>query len=119
MISLETHGRCKGVRIHFGSRQIEMWACPRGTHIEPHIHKTINSRIIQLWGSALWSVGGKYRTVFGPLRKRMSNGKLAMATASIPAGVRHSAFTFSFCVFLNIERCLADPVSASQDFVPV
>lgn len=63
-------------------------------------------------------VGDKSKEVFGPFRKRETNGRLTMAAASVPAGVRHSAFAKSFCVFLNLERCLKKSVSASKDFVP-
>lgn len=119
MLSLERHGRCRGIRITIRAFQVEVWVCPVGTKIEPHFHQTINSRIIQLWGRALWMVGDKSREVFGPFRKRESNGSITWATAWIPAGVKHSAYARSFCAFLNFERCLDGPVSASKDFVSV
>ena len=118
MISLERHGRCRGVRVRFFSRQIELWFCPKWFLIKPHIHQSIDSFIIQLWGRAIWTVKNTSREVLGPFRKRESTGELAWAAAEIPAGVKHSALTKSFCVFLNIERCHGEHVSASEDFIP-
>ncbi len=113
------HNRCLGIRIPIASWQAEIWTVPVGEKIAPHVHKTINSFILQIWGKAVWTVGNKTRTVFGPFRSRTKHGLFTLACADVPAGVRHSAEAKSFCVFLNLEKCLGERVSASRDFVPV
>lgn len=113
-------GKAIGIAIPlWKGRQVELWFVPKGTVIPPHVHKTIDSTIVYLWGRMSVTVEHTTRVVFGPMRRRESNGKLIPATKYIPAGVRHCAEALSFAVFLNFEKCHSARQSASKDFVLV
>ena len=119
MISIERFGRARGLRIRlWKGRQVEVWFCPKGTVVPEHVHERVDSTIIYLAGTMKVSVEGKSRTVFGPLRKRESNGRWVPAWRYIPAGQRHSAEVLGgFALFLNFERCHGNRESASKDFI--
>ncbi len=122
MISVERFGKARGLRIPFWKgRQVELWFCPRGTKIPPHIHRHIDSFIVYLIGRMRVTVESTTREVCGPVRRRESTGRLTWAVRYIPAGVRHCAEVVGGCaVFLNFERCHARHFqSAARDFVPV
>lgn len=118
---IERFGNAIGLRVpFFGGRQIELWYCPRGTKIPPHIHEKIDSFIIYLVGRMRVTVEHTTRDVCGPFRRRESTGKLIWAVKYIPAGVRHCAEVLgSFAVFINVEKCHGTRTSASHDFIPV
>ena len=118
---IERYGPARGLRIPFWKGwQAEFWFCPRGAVIPPHIHEHIDSFIVYFLGRMKVTVENKTRVVFGPFRKRESNGKWVLATRYIPAGTRHCAEVLgSFALFANIEHCHAGACSASRDFVPV
>ena len=118
---MERFGLCRGLRIPLWKNlQAELWFCPQGAKVPPHVHLTLDSFIIYLLGSMRVTVEQTTRDVFGPFRRRQSTGKWILATKYIPAGVRHCAEVLgSFAVFLNIERCHDVRISASRDFVPV
>ena len=118
---IERFGNARGLRIPFWKGwQLELWYCPKGAVVPPHVHKTIDSFIVYLLGTMKVTVDHTTRIVFGPVRRRESTGKLIPATRFIPAGVRHCAEVLGrFAVFVNIEHCLSKKVSASRDFVLV
>lgn len=98
--------------------QLEVWFCPAGEHIRPHVHAKTDSFIVCLWGRMKWTVQYKSREVFGPFRRRNSDGTIALAAAAIPRTVRHGALARTFSIFLNWERA-DEPVSAAHDFIAV
>jgi hypothetical protein len=118
---IERFGKARGLRIPLGGKyQVEAWFCPRGTRIPPHAHTNTDSFIVYLLGRMRVTVEHTSRTVFGPVRRRESTGKLVWATRYIPKGVRHCADVVgSFAVFLNFERCHGPRQSAAKDFVLV
>lgn len=118
---IERFGKAVGLRIPiWKNRQAELWFVPRGTVIPPHIHQQTDSFIVYFIGRMKVTVDKTTRIVFGPVRRRESTGKLILATRYIPAGTRHCAEVLgSFAVFLNIEHCHGEPVSASKDFMLV
>ena len=118
---IERYGKARGLRFPIWPRiQAEIWYCPRGVVVPPHIHQNLDSFIIYLLGRMRVTVEQTTREVFGPVRRRESTGKLTWAVRYIPAGVRHCAEVIgSFAVFVNVERCHAGAVSASKDFVLV
>ncbi len=118
---IERYGNARGLRIPFWKNwQVEIWFCPRGSKIPPHIHRTIDSFIIYLLGTMRVTVNQTTRLVFGPVRRRESTGKLVPAVRYIPAGVRHCAEVLGrFAVFANIERRHAGSTRASRDFMLV
>ena len=118
---IERFGSARGLRIPFWKGwQAEIWFCPKGAVIPPHIHRTIDSFIIYFLGTMRVTVDHTTRIVFGPVRRRESTGRLILATRYIPAGVRHCAEVLGrFAVFMNVEHCHAGSVSASRDFIPV
>jgi hypothetical protein len=118
---IERFGKAIGFRFPlWGNGQIELWCCPRGTVVPPHIHLTIDSFIIYLFGRMRVTVGNTTRDVCGPFRRRESTGKFTWAVRYIPAGARHCAEVLgSFAVFLNVERCHCGRISAARDFVHV
>ena len=124
MIERSPHCKAVGFRVPLWNHwQIEIWFCPKGDVIPAHRHQHIHSFILQIWGRMRWTVNATTREVCGPLRRRESNARLALAAAPIPAGTAHAAEALSFCVFVNIERqssvlgaqC-SEMVSAAQDF---
>lgn len=118
---IERYQRCTGLRMPlWKDRQIELWFCPCGASIPPHVHRHVDSVILYLLGSMRVTVEQTTRDVFGPLRRRESTGRWMLAVKKIPAGVRHSAKVLgAFAVFLNYERCHGRRVSAARDFVLV
>ncbi len=118
---IERYGNARGLRIPFWKNwQVEIWFCPKGAVIPPHIHRTIDSYIIYLLGTMRVTVENSSRIVFGPVRRRQSTGRLVLATRFIPHGVRHCAEVLGrFAVFANIERRHAGSTSASRDFLLV
>ena len=118
---IERYGQARGLRFPvWPAIQVELWYCPRGVKVPPHIHKTLDSFIVYLLGRMRVTVGDKTREVCGPVRRRESTKKLTWAVRYIPAGVRHCAEVIgSFALFINIERCHGPRVSASKDFVLV
>ncbi len=118
---IERYGNARGLRIPFWKNwQVEIWFCPKGAVIPPHIHETIDSLIIYLYGRMRVTVERTTREVCGPVRRRQSTGKLIWATRYIPAKTRHCAEVIGNCaIFLNLEHCHSDRVSASRDFIPV
>lgn len=118
---IEHFGKARGLRFPiWPGYQLEIWYCPRGTKVPQHIHQTLDSFIVYLLGRMRVTVEDKTRTVCGPFRRRESTGKLTWAVRYIPAGVRHCAEVIgSFAVFINIERCHGERVSAAKDFVLV
>lgn len=101
---------CRGFCLFkLGRIQVELWLCPRGENIYPHVHEHIDSTIIVLKGR-LWGEIGKR---FGTAKKFKSY--------HIPAGVRHAASMSGYTSvwFINIERWTCDPTSAADDFTTV
>jgi oxalate decarboxylase/phosphoglucose isomerase-like protein (cupin superfamily) len=119
---IERFGKAMGLRIPLGkNRQVELWYCPKGTRVPPHIHEHIDSFIVYLFGRMRVTVEHTTREVCGPVRRRESTGRLVWATRYIPKGVRHCAEVVGKrAIFLNFERChLGRNVSAAKDFVAV
>lgn len=103
------HNRCRGFRLwKWGNFQIELWFCPRGEHIEPHVHEHIDSKIIFLAGSMKGRIADRSGLVSWP-RHMFSSWR-------VPKGVMHSARVGAFCVFANLERWDGPPTSAAEDF---
>lgn len=107
---IERHNRCVGVKLfRLGTRQLELWFCPRQEIIESHSHKHIDSTLIFLWGRILGTIADKTGIV---------SYRDTLRRFSIPAGVKHSAIVHSpFCLFLNWEKWTTRNVtSAAIDF---
>lgn len=111
--------KCVGWCVPIGRKhQLEVWTVPKGEVIKPHVHKNIDSFIIALWGRQKWTVKETVRTVLGPIRRRVSTGRLTIASQSIPAGVRHGFTALTFSMLINLERTTRG-VSAATDFMEV
>ena len=109
----QRHNRCRGLRVwKWGRWQVELWFCPRGEHIEPHVHKKIDSTIFFIAGH-----------MTGRIQERIGNLDWpadSFRRFDIPAGVEHEARIGSFCIFANFERWKSDDVtSACDDFTAV
>lgn len=103
------HNRCRGFRLlRFGQVQIELWCCPAGEDIAPHVHDHIDSTLIILGGSAVGSIGAKVGLVgWRDMFRRFK----------IPKGVVHWAIVRSqFFIFLNVEKWDCNITSAAHDF---
>lgn len=89
-----------------GRRQLEIWFCPYGVHIEPHSHPHIDSTIRMLWGDMDGTIGER--------RGWVQWWKPYL----IPAGTVHSAKLWAFTIFTNWERWTGEePItSAVEDF---
>lgn len=110
---------CRGFRLPLGRGwQIELWHCPRGTVIPLHVHRHVAGWILNLWGKVRWRVGDKARVVWGPVRRRVTAGHLALAAHAIPAGIEHGAEVLGPSAwFLNLEHILMPGViSPAYDF---
>jgi hypothetical protein len=84
---IERFGKAMGLRIPLGkNRQVELWYCPKGTKVPPHIHEHIDSFIVYLFGRMRVTVEHTTREVCGPVRRRESTGRLVWATRYIPKG---------------------------------
>lgn len=117
---IERFSKAIGIRLPiWKSRQLEIWACPRGTVIPPHVHRTIDSLLVFLFGRMRITVEGTTREVRGLFRRRQSTGRLTLSAHRVAAGVRHSAEALGFAVFLNFEHCHSTRQSASTDFTLV
>lgn len=118
---IERFGKARGLRFPvWPGLQVELWYCPRETKVPAHVHRHLDSFIVYLLGRMRVTVEQTTREVCGPFRRRHSTGRLTWAVRYIPAGVRHCAEVIgSFAVFINIERCHGERVSASKDFVLV
>lgn len=106
---IHRHNRCIGlILIRIGTRQLELWFCPRGEVIEPHSHPHIDSTLIILGGEMDGDINGRRgKTGWYDFLRRFK----------IPAGTVHSAVvTGRFCLFANYERWVGKPTSAAIDF---
>lgn len=104
------HNRSWGLLIHrWRKKQIEVWFCPKGEVIDPHVHRHVDSRIIWL--------GGK---MFGMIanRSKMLGWKDIFTSYLIPRNVVHSGVIVgAFCAFANIETWDTNQItSAATDF---
>lgn len=114
---IERFDKAVGLRLPvWNNRQVEIWACPRGTAIQPHFHRTIDSLLVFLFGRMRITVGDTTRTVLGLFRRRESNGAIQLSARRIPVGVTHSAEALGFAVFINFEHCHSTRQSAAKDF---
>jgi len=105
---MRRHNRCRGLRIwKWNSFQIEVWFCPKGEVIEPHVHNRIDSKIVLLFGYMIGRIAG-----------RLGHAKLFKAYP-IPAGMVHTAEISRFSIFANFERWRGEPTSAAEDFTAV
>lgn len=117
---IERFHRALGLRLPlWKGRQVEVWFFPKGESAPAHQHTKIESFIVALWGRQRWTVQDKVRDVFGPFRRRRSNGRIGLSARRIGCGVRHAFTALTFSVFVNFERCLGPRVSAAEDFVLV
>jgi len=102
------HNGCRGFKIwKWGKIQIELWLVPKHEYIEPHVHQTVESMIMLIFGTMVGRIDETAGTV-KPFHRY-----------SVPAGVIHSARAQSFCAFINIERWHGEPTSAADDFTAV
>lgn len=102
--------RCTGIRLFRLFRwQLEVWLCPAGEVIPSHSHAQFDSRIIHLFGTMRWIMGGKSKHV---------TSYHCGWSKPVPAGVKHAAIALSFSVFANLERWTSNPTSAATDFHP-
>ena len=108
---------CTGFKIPLPGRyQIEVWYCPKGAVIPPHVHMEVNSFIWMIAGRMRWRVGNQEREVSGPLRHRKSNGDLALSAYRVTPRMPHGAtVTGLFGLFLNLERWNGPKTSAASD----
>lgn len=102
--------RCVGFRLLRLLRwQVELWCCPAGEIIPPHVHSQFDGRLVFLGGSMRWTLGDRVRDL-----SWSDFGK----SWSVPVGTVHGARVLGrFGIFLNIERWSGEPTSAAEDFI--
>ena len=102
----------------WGRRQLEVWLCPAGEQIDPHVHSSIDSTIRLLWGCMQGQIADKkgWVTAWSMWQKHDF-----FRPFTIPAGVKHSASIAEFTIFLNWENWRGEmPItSAAEDFTAV
>lgn len=93
---INRHNKCVGLTIfRLGRRQLELWYCPQGEIIEPHVHNKIDSTLIILGGSMTGYIGERHGRI---------GWRDFLRFFFIPAGVVHGAnITGRFCLFANFE----------------
>lgn len=103
------HNRCFGlVLFRVGRYQAELFYCPHGEEIEPHIHQKVDSTLVILGGGMDGRIGERHGIV---------GWQDFLRRFHVPAGTVHSAkITGWFCLFLNFERWTGTPTSAAIDF---
>lgn len=103
------HNRCRGFKLFkWGQIQCELWFCPKGEDIAPHVHNHIDSTLIILGGNAVGSIGAKVGLIEWRDMLRRFN---------IPKGVPHWAIVKRpFFIFLNVEKWDCKITSAAHDF---
>lgn len=108
---IERHGECVGLKVfQWGKHLWELWYCPFGEAIKPHVHEHCDVSMLILGGSMLGIIG----SARGPVTWRD-----IFRIFQIPRGVNHSALIIGRlgCVFLSMERWDCQPTSAATDFV--
>lgn len=106
---MHRHNGCIGFTLfRFGKKQAELWYCPKGEIIEPHVHHHIHSTLIMLGGEMEGWIGERHgKTGWYDFLRRFH----------IPAGTIHSAKVAGrFCLFANYEVWTGKPSSAAKDF---
>lgn len=107
---INRHNGCIGITLfRIGRRQLEIFYCPKGEVIEPHVHRNINSTLIMLGGGLDGKIGDRSgKTGWHDFLRRFH----------IPAGTVHSATVIGrFCLFANYEKWNGNPTSAATDFI--
>ena len=106
------YGNIVGLRVfRFLKWQLEVYFCPSGSVIPPHIHRHCDSVITFLGGRMSWRMGDK---------GRLLDWRDIGWTKRIPAGCSHSGIVVgSFGLFSNLETWDCEPSSASTDLVLV
>lgn len=108
---IERHNRCIGIKLFRWRRLlIEMWFCPKGEVIRPHIHSQVDVKIMPLYGWMLGKIGDRLGIV---------EPRDAGRCFEVPHGTVHSARMLSFCIFAGVERWAGPMTSAALDFQPV
>ena len=107
---IHRHDKCIGITLWRRKRKsLELWFCPSGAIILPHIHEHIDSVIIMLAGGMWGRIG---------LRSRYVGWRDIFRRFPVPRRMVHSAVINHFCLFANWESWDTDDVtSASEDFV--
>lgn len=103
---------CRGITVfRWGKRQLELWFCPGGEVIEPHVHLNCNSKLIILAGA----MDGR----IGEARGWVDAYEDRFRVFDVPAGTVHAATVGRFCIFANWETWIAPVTSAATDFKAV
>ena len=96
---------CTGLRIPLpGAWQVELWWCPKGSEITPHVHPSIDSTLVFLGGRMRWRRGSQ---------RREFTARDMFRAFRVPRDCVHSAQTTGrFGLFLNLERWTGPKTSA-------
>lgn len=101
---------CLGLKLfRFRKWQVELWWCPRGEQLPTHSHPSMESRILFLAGSMIFT--REEQTIILGAWDIFRNFR-------IKAGQNHSAEVVGpFGLFLNIETWTTEPTSAAHDLI--
>lgn len=117
MTLINKYSRCRGIVVmQLGNLLVELWRCPFGEVVEPHIHPNQDSWLLFLTGKC---VIGKQEGD-EPVKEMSVIGRLNAPTFFISATTKHWIKQISSTVwFLNISHTSGGvaPNSAAQNLV--